>query len=258
MFTYLGVATDCYDGMRNWNQVRPAVFDGGYAFYTMIQNGVERPLPPGAYVVKVIVPDGYKLVKEEDKNVDFGDEYIRNSSTWRAHRSVMPATARPSPSQPKRRSKTRSRPRSASGIAQPAVRRRHAHRAGVPVAVRGPDDRGAVRRDQSRPLCDRKEVGALRPVSGGGGLLPVHLDADRQPLHGHDPRRPVAGVRPELAAVRREVGTRRRPSRCATGRAAVARLLGPVGSDGRPRAVDLQRERAAPERLLAEHGDRRA
>ena len=29
-----------------------------------------------AAIVKVIVPPGYQLVKEEDKNVDFGEEYI--------------------------------------------------------------------------------------------------------------------------------------------------------------------------------------
>ena len=27
-----GSRHDCFDGMRNWNQVRPGVFDGGYAF----------------------------------------------------------------------------------------------------------------------------------------------------------------------------------------------------------------------------------
>ncbi len=27
-----GTALDCWDGLRNWNQLRPAVFDGGYAF----------------------------------------------------------------------------------------------------------------------------------------------------------------------------------------------------------------------------------
>jgi large repetitive protein len=90
VFSYLGKARDCYDGMRNWNQVRPAVFDGGYAFYTikepfvdaqgnplpLDQRTTERPLPAANYVVKVVVPRGYELVKEEDKNVDFGDEYV--------------------------------------------------------------------------------------------------------------------------------------------------------------------------------------
>ena len=31
---------------------------------------------PGDYIVEAATPPGYKLVKEEDKNVDFGDEYI--------------------------------------------------------------------------------------------------------------------------------------------------------------------------------------
>lgn len=57
----------CYDGMRNWNQVRPGVFDGGYAF-----DGV----PSGAYIVEAVPPQGYQIVKEEDKNVDFGDTYV--------------------------------------------------------------------------------------------------------------------------------------------------------------------------------------
>ncbi|MEJ2273050.1 MAG: Ig-like domain-containing protein [Woeseiaceae bacterium] len=59
----------CYDGLRNFNQIRPAVFDGGYAF------GTEGELKPGKYVVEVVVPPGYELVKEEDVNVGFGDTY---------------------------------------------------------------------------------------------------------------------------------------------------------------------------------------
>ena len=33
-------------------------------------------LPPGKYVVEVVVPQGYELVKEEDKNILLGDVYI--------------------------------------------------------------------------------------------------------------------------------------------------------------------------------------
>ena len=33
-------------------------------------------LPPGKYVVEVVVPTGYELVKEEDKNILLGDAYI--------------------------------------------------------------------------------------------------------------------------------------------------------------------------------------
>lgn len=70
-----GQPTDCYDGLRNFNQVRPGVFDGGYAFNTIWEGGVEVPIPAGTYIVEAVAPRGYEHVKEEDKNVDFGDEY---------------------------------------------------------------------------------------------------------------------------------------------------------------------------------------
>ena len=39
--------------------------------------GTEGPmLPAGKYVVEVVVPPGYELVKEEDKNILIGDNYI--------------------------------------------------------------------------------------------------------------------------------------------------------------------------------------
>ncbi|GAB6906389.1 hypothetical protein DESC_600083 [Desulfosarcina cetonica] len=82
---------DCYDGLRNFNQVRPGVFDGGYAFSAYYPGGItvdpdgtiipnvagETPvtLVPGDYVVEVIPPMGYEITKWEDKNVDFGDRY---------------------------------------------------------------------------------------------------------------------------------------------------------------------------------------
>jgi hypothetical protein len=62
-----GMATDCFDGLRNFNQIRPGVFDGGYAF---------NDIPAGIYIVEAVTPPGYEHVKEEDKNVDFGDEYV--------------------------------------------------------------------------------------------------------------------------------------------------------------------------------------
>jgi large repetitive protein len=81
----------CYDGMRNWNQVRPGVFDGGYAFTEYYPGGitvddlgnitpeapgeVAIPLASGQYVIEVVPPQGYEIVKSQDKNVDFGDEY---------------------------------------------------------------------------------------------------------------------------------------------------------------------------------------
>jgi hypothetical protein len=71
-FVSNGVTTDCYDGLRNFNQMRPAVFDGGYAF----GGPAGKPeLVAGTYIVEAIAPPGYETVKEEDKNVDFGDSY---------------------------------------------------------------------------------------------------------------------------------------------------------------------------------------
>lgn len=73
-FIHQGVPTDCYDGLRVYNQVRPGVFDGGYGFFTASPDSVEG-LPEGYYIVEACPPPGYEIVKEEDKNVDFGDEY---------------------------------------------------------------------------------------------------------------------------------------------------------------------------------------
>jgi hypothetical protein len=63
------VAKDCYDGLRNYNQSRPGVFDGGYAF---------EGLNPANYIVEASPPKGFEIVKEEDKNVTLGDEFIPN------------------------------------------------------------------------------------------------------------------------------------------------------------------------------------
>ncbi|HYL13125.1 MAG TPA: choice-of-anchor D domain-containing protein [Terriglobales bacterium] len=92
----------CYDGMHNWNQLQPVPYDGMYSFpsVTAIDPTTGKPagtnctgctanpdatdpyrfgtpmLPAGKYVVEMIVPPGYELVKEEDKNILIGDNYI--------------------------------------------------------------------------------------------------------------------------------------------------------------------------------------
>lgn len=58
---------DCYDGLRNFNQIRDAVFDGGYAF---------DGLTPGTYIVATGEHNVYEVLKQEDRNIDFGDTYI--------------------------------------------------------------------------------------------------------------------------------------------------------------------------------------
>jgi hypothetical protein len=93
----------CYDGMHNWNQIQPAPYDGAYQFpsVTSVNPTTGKPsgtnctictpnhappatdlyyglpmLPAGKYVVEVVVPPGMELVKEEDKNILIGDNYI--------------------------------------------------------------------------------------------------------------------------------------------------------------------------------------
>ncbi|MBN3787812.1 Ig-like domain-containing protein [Burkholderia sp. Ac-20353] len=89
----------CYDGMHVFNQIQPAPYDGAYKFPSVTAtdssgkptatgtnckicttnlNPVDHTpmLPPGKYVVEIIVPPGYELVKEEDKNILIGDNYI--------------------------------------------------------------------------------------------------------------------------------------------------------------------------------------
>lgn len=72
IFELNGVLLDCYDNLRNYNQIRPAVFDGGYAFGSVADNA--DYLAAGTYIVEATTPPGYVLLKEEDRNVDFGDE----------------------------------------------------------------------------------------------------------------------------------------------------------------------------------------
>ena len=71
-FTFQGSVKDCYDGLRVFNQVRPGVFDGGYAFGSPAGGSLAK----GVYIVEAVPPPGYELVKEEDKNVDFGEDIV--------------------------------------------------------------------------------------------------------------------------------------------------------------------------------------
>jgi hypothetical protein len=106
----------CYDAMHIWNQLQPAPYDGRYFFPSITginsttgaalgtncticvndpdssdpyryslpgTNGLWNPanggipmLPPGKYVVEVLMPPGYEVYKEEDKNLLIGDNYI--------------------------------------------------------------------------------------------------------------------------------------------------------------------------------------
>jgi hypothetical protein len=89
----------CYDGLHNWNQLQPAPYDGMYSFPSVTaRDTTGKPtasnctvctadpatdlyagipmLPKGKYVVEVVPPPGYEIVKEEDKNILIGDNFI--------------------------------------------------------------------------------------------------------------------------------------------------------------------------------------
>lgn len=73
-----GTPLDCWDGFRNWNQLRPSVFDGGFAF-GRVAGQAELPMTIGAqakgtYIVEAVAPPGYLHQGNGDKNVTFGDE----------------------------------------------------------------------------------------------------------------------------------------------------------------------------------------
>jgi hypothetical protein len=98
----------CYDGMHNFNQVQPAPYDGMYQFpsancqtagasftaatgQTITCATTANPnfgqiaspaavLPPGKYVVEVVVPPGFELTKEEDKNILMGDAFVASAT----------------------------------------------------------------------------------------------------------------------------------------------------------------------------------
>jgi hypothetical protein len=71
---------DCAETISVWNQIKPAVFDGGYIF-TDIEDPNDStktiPIPAGQYVVEVVPPLGYEIIKEEDQNfLVSGESYI--------------------------------------------------------------------------------------------------------------------------------------------------------------------------------------
>ena len=99
----------CYDGWSMLTQVQPAPYDGKYKFPSVVAKATARwrtrcdrtdnpcswipryktnctictanpddgtpMLPAGKYVVEVVVPEGFELVKEEDKNILLGDAF---------------------------------------------------------------------------------------------------------------------------------------------------------------------------------------
>jgi large repetitive protein len=77
-----GTGLDCFEGLANFNQVRPSLFDGGYAF-GRVAGQAELPMLigkpsgenvyKGTYVVEAVAPPGYLHQGSGDQNVAFGE-----------------------------------------------------------------------------------------------------------------------------------------------------------------------------------------
>lgn len=68
---------DCFDGLYNFNQVRPSVFDGGYGF-GRVAGQADLPViignaGKGTYILEAVAPPGYLHQGNGDQNVAFGD-----------------------------------------------------------------------------------------------------------------------------------------------------------------------------------------
>jgi hypothetical protein len=104
-----GAQFKCFDGWALMNQIQPVPYDGRFQFPSVVDrnpitgkpsgtgqlNGVATPvagtncticianpddatpmLPAGKYVVEAVTPPGWQIVKEEDKNILVGDQFI--------------------------------------------------------------------------------------------------------------------------------------------------------------------------------------
>ena len=208
--TALETPTDCFDGLRNFNQIRPAVFDGGFAFdsydlsrlpgdvvaklnafyaqpriVTLRSQGLlpDEWLLPGDYIVESPTPPGYELVKEEDRNVDFGDEFVPAPQALEVVCVGEPHTVPPLFSMVTK---------DGSGeIAQ------------VIDGVDPERSRQCVAACRHHPPALRPQEGAARlGPERSGQLLPDDRRAGCRQCRGHDPERPGQRVRSDRALVR--------------------------------------------------------
>lgn len=68
-----GPGGECLEVPGNSNQIKPGLFDGGYAF---TEDSGGNPLPPGTYILEVVPPEGYAVADWNSINTDVGDEFI--------------------------------------------------------------------------------------------------------------------------------------------------------------------------------------
>ncbi|MBI5136680.1 MAG: PKD domain-containing protein [Nitrospirae bacterium] len=91
------VDANCPEVLRTWNSVRPAVFDGGWQFFQDCRDDATgpnavfdqgdtacSPLAEGKYIVEVVPPAFYKVVTDNDHNVNY------QGDNWRANPAAAP------------------------------------------------------------------------------------------------------------------------------------------------------------------------
>ena len=218
-----------YDGMRIWNQVRPGVFDGGYAFASYFPGGMgsgsseTSPLPTGTYIVEVVPPRNaagesvYEVIKEEDRNVDFGDDFTSN------FQALPPAC-----------------------VGDP-----HLVPAELTLFPGVPAPYAGEMRPPGRPQADQ----AQRAAERRGGFLPLHPGSPRGPRGGLRAERSGQRIRPQVAPVRREVRASLDPRVLPRldGQGGHAGLHGRARPVQRPGPLDLHHEPGHAQRRVAEH-----
>ena len=76
-----GIGPKCIEVPKISNETKDGAFDGGFAFSSYCPDGwsegcAEVPLVPGDYIVEAPAPDHYQVVREEDVNVNDGDQFV--------------------------------------------------------------------------------------------------------------------------------------------------------------------------------------
>ena len=290
----------CYDGMHNWNQLQPAPYDGMYQFPSVTPHGCEREadagtnctictpnpvradaicttasrmLPAGKYVVEVVCRPGYELVKEEDKNILIGDNFIApvtqefgglgNIFILPDQASVAAATPAPVTTPTTRRIPPRAwGPRPSNNIVPgfipeptwPCVGEARI----VPdyISLYPQSQQVAPFAGATRNLCDRKEV-TLDDQMGAIAKFYVYTSTHiASKFTGGITDDLHFGIRSLLSAVRREVCSAK-PTSLGQGlgwKRNLARVCGPLGRLRRHDLLDVGSEPAEPDRLFA-HDD---
>ena len=188
-----GRATDCFDGLRNFNQARPALFDGGYAFSTILQDGAppatsttdvrrcdtavdancrnkEIPIPAGKYVVKIIVPPGLQAPEGRGQERRLR-RHLRPAAVLAERAIRWPTAAWATPSRRRRSRTTRSSRPSAWASCTWCP----------PTLSLFPGQLAGTFAGEKRPLCDAKLV-TLR--NGQQAAPDFHLFTEA-PVAGH-------------------------------------------------------------------------